>query len=48
MAADLRVARADCGKFGLPEVALGVLPENLPRERWVGRHAVSASLAISY
>lgn len=26
MAADLRVARADCGKFGLPEVALGVLP----------------------
>jgi enoyl-CoA hydratase/carnithine racemase len=26
MAADLRVARQDCGKFGLPEVALGVLP----------------------
>ena len=26
LAADLRVARKDCGKFGLPEVALGVLP----------------------
>jgi enoyl-CoA hydratase/carnithine racemase len=26
MAADLRVARKDCGKFGLPEVALGVMP----------------------
>jgi enoyl-CoA hydratase/carnithine racemase len=26
MAADLRIARKDCGKFGLPEVALGVLP----------------------
>lgn len=26
LAADLRVARRDCGKFGLPEVALGVLP----------------------
>lgn len=26
LAADLRLARKDCGKFGLPEVALGVLP----------------------
>ena len=26
MAADIRIARRDCGKFGLPEVALGVLP----------------------
>ena len=26
MAADLRIARKDCGKFGLPEVALGVMP----------------------
>ena len=26
LAADLRVARKDCGKLGLPEVALGVLP----------------------
>ncbi len=26
MAADLRIARQDCGKLGLPEVALGVLP----------------------
>lgn len=26
MAADIRVARANCGKIGLPEVSLGVLP----------------------
>src|SRR5579875_1731753 len=26
MAADIRIARQDCGKMGLPEVALGVLP----------------------
>ncbi len=26
MAADLRIARKDCGKSGLPEVALGVMP----------------------
>ena len=26
LACDLRVARRDCGKFGVPEVALGVLP----------------------
>src|SRR5215213_2476299 len=36
MAADIRIARADAGKIGLPEVALGVLPgtggtQRLPR-----------------
>jgi hypothetical protein len=29
-------------------IQIGIPAEELPRERWVGRHAVSASLAVSF
>jgi enoyl-CoA hydratase/carnithine racemase len=36
MAADIRIARKDGGKIGLPEVALGVLPAPAGHSGWRG------------
>ena len=36
MAADMRIARKDAGKTGLPEVTLGVLPAPAARSGWRG------------
>jgi enoyl-CoA hydratase/carnithine racemase len=42
MAADIRITRKDAGKIGLPEVALGVLPEPAARSAWAGLSAKHA------
>jgi enoyl-CoA hydratase/carnithine racemase len=46
MAADLRIARKDAGKIGLPEVALGVLPGTGGTQRLARRVGTARAMEL--